>query len=189
MIVVDPAGELVAEDITAEQRANARKIMNEVLNEKIEAMAVELVPDRTITQDEMVEYGYEWGGMIPLREQAAEKLYDAGLEIFVLNQGNSEASIDSKDYLTDHAERGGIFGVEKVAWAKFIETNSLKKVEEMLEDDYGMIDGILNNGSKQEKEDKAHERKGSVMEKLSEGKEFVITFDFGQEAEHGKKRE
>lgn len=52
-----------------------------------------------------------------------------------------------------------------------------------------MIDGILNNGSKQEKEDKAHERKGSVMEKLSEGKEFVITFDFGQEAEHGKKRE
>lgn len=109
--------------------------MNEVLNEKIEAMAVELVPDRTITQDEMVEYGYEWGGMIPLREQAAEKLYDAGLEIFVLNQDNSEASIDSKDYLTDHAERGGIFGVEKVAWAKFIETNSLKKVEEMLEDD------------------------------------------------------
>lgn len=177
MIVVDHAGELVAEDITAEQRANVREIVNEVLNEKIEAMAVELVPDRTITPDEMVEYGYEWGGMIPLREQAAEKLYDAGLEIFVLNQDNSEASIDSKDYLTDHAERGGIFGVEKVAWAKFVETNSLKKVEELLEDDYGMIDGIINNGSKQEKEDKAHERKGSVIEKLSEGKEAVKKYD------------
>ena len=177
MIVVDHAGVLVAEDITVEQRANVREIVNEVLNEKIEAMAVELVPDRTITQDEMMEYGYEWGGMIPLREQTAEKLYDAGLEIFVLNQDNSEASIDSKDYLTDHAERGGIFGVEKVAWARFVETNSLKKVEELLEDDYGMIDGIINNGSKQEKEEKAHEKKGSVMEKLSEGKEAVKKYD------------
>lgn len=177
MIVVDHEGVLVAEDITVEQRANVREIVNEVLNEKIEAVAVELVPDRTITQDEMMEYGYDWGGMIPLREQTAEKLYDAGLEIFVLNQDNSEASIDSKDYLTDHAERGGIFGVEKVAWARFVETNSLKKVEELLEDDYGMIDGIINNGSKQEKEEKAHEKKGSVMEKLSEGREAVKKYD------------
>lgn len=177
MIVVDHAGNLIAEDIEAVQRANVREIVNEVLNEKIEAVAVELVPDSTITQDEMMEYGYEWGGMIPLREQTAEKLYDAGLEIFVLNQDNSEASINSKDYLTDHAERGGIFGVEKVAWARFVETNSLKKVEELLEDDYGMIDGIINNGSKQEKEEKAHEKKGSVIEKLSEGREAVKKYD------------
>ncbi len=177
MIVVDRAGALVAEDITAKQRANVREIVNEVVNEKIEAMAVEVVPDRTITPDEMVEYGYDWGGMIPLREQVAEKLYDAGVEVFVLNQDNSEASIDSKDYLTDHAERGGIFGVEKVAWARFVETNSLKKVEELLEDDYGMIDGVINNGSKQDKEEKAHDKKGSVMEKLSEGKEAVKRYD------------
>lgn len=177
MIVVDRAGELIAEDITVADRANVRKIVNEVLNEKIEAMAVEVVPDKTITQEDMVQYGYDWGGMIPLREQAAEKLYDAGVEVFVLNQNNSEAVVDSKDYFTDHAERGGIFGVEKVAWTKFVEANSLKKVEEMLEDDYGMIDGIINNGSKQEKEEKAHEKKGSVMEKLSEGKEAVKKYD------------
>lgn len=177
MIVVDRAGELIAEDITVADRANVRKIVNEVLNEKIEAMAVEVVPDKTITQEDMVQYGYDWGGMIPLREQTAEKLYDAGVEIFVLNQNNSEAVVDSKDYFTDHAERGGIFGVEKVAWTKFVEANSLKKVEEMLEDDYGMIDGIINNGSKQEKEEKAHEKKGSVMEKLSEGKEAVKKYD------------
>lgn len=177
MIVVDHAGVLVAEDITAVERDNVRGIVNEVLYEKVEAMALEIVPDKTITQEDMVQYGYDWVGMIPLREQAAEKLYDAGLEIFVLNQDGSEASIDSKDYLTDHAERGGIFGVEKVAWARFVETNSLKKVEEMLEDDYGMIDGVINNGSKQEKEEKAHEKKGSVMEKLSEGKEAVKKYD------------
>ncbi len=173
MIVVDRAGELIAEDITVADRASAREIVNEVLNEKIEAMAVEVVPDKTITQENMVQYGYDWGGMIPLREQAAEKLYDAGVEIFVLNQNNSEAVVDSKDYFTDHAERGGIFGVEKVAWAKFVEANSIAKVEEMLEDDYGMIDGIINNGSKKEKDDKEADRKSSVMEKLKE-KQAVV---------------
>ena len=173
MLVVDHAGVLIAEDITAVERDNVRGIINEVLYEKVEAMAVEVVPDKTITQENMVEYGYDWVGMIPLREQAAEKLYDAGVEIFELRQDNSEAAIDSKADITDHAEKGGIFGVEKVAWAKFIEANSIAKVEEMLEDDYGMIDGIINNGSKKEKDDKEADRKSSVMEKLKE-KQAVV---------------
>lgn len=173
MLVVDHAGVLIAEDITAVERDNVRGIINEVLYEKVEAMAVEVVPDKTITQENMVEYGYDWVGMIPLREQAAEKLYDAGVEIYVLRQDNSEAAIDSKADITDHAEKGGIFGVEKVAWAKFIEANSIAKVEEMLEDDYGMIDGIINNGSKKEKDDKEADRKSSVMEKLKE-KQAVV---------------
>lgn len=173
MLVVDHAGVLIAEDITAVERDNVRGIINEVLYEKVEDMAVEVVPDKTITQENMVEYGYDWVGMIPLREQAAEKLYDAGVEIFVLRQDNSEAAIDSKADITDHAEKGGIFGVEKVAWAKFIEANSIAKVEEMLEDDYGMIDGIINNGSKKDKDDKEADRKSSVMEKLKE-KQAVV---------------
>ena len=173
MLVVDHAGVLIAEDITAVERDNVRGIINEVLYEKVEDMAVEVVPDKTITQENMVEYGYDWVGMIPLREQAAEKLYDAGVEIFELRQDNSEAAIDSKADITDHAEKGGIFGVEKVAWAKFIEANSIAKVEEMLEDDYGMIDGIINNGSKKEKDDKEADRKSSVMEKLKE-KQAVV---------------
>lgn len=173
MLVVDHAGVLIAEDITAVERDNVRGIINEVLYEKVEAMAVEVVPDKTITQENMVEYGYDWVGMIPLREQAAEKLYDVGVEIFVLRQDNSEATIDSKADITDHAEKGGIFGVEKVAWAKFIEANSIAKVEEMLEDDYGMIDGIINNGSKKEKDVKEADRKSSVMEKLKE-KQAVV---------------
>ena len=173
MIIVDRAGELIAEDITAVERANAREIINAVLYEKVEAVALEVVPDKTITQEDMVQYGYDWVGMIPLREPAAEKIYDAGVEVFVLRQDNSEASIDSKADITDHAEKGGIFGVEKVAWAKFIEANSIAKVEEMLEDDYGMIDGIINNGSKKEKDDKEADRKSSVMEKLKE-KQAVV---------------
>ena len=173
MIIVDRAGELVAEDITAVERASAREIVNAVLYEKVEAVALEVVPDKTITQEDMVQYGYDWVGMIPLREQAAEKLYDAGVEVFVLRQDNSEASIDSKADIADHAQGGGIFGVEKVAWVKFVEANSIAKVEEILEDDYGMIDGIINNGSKKEKDDKEADRKSSVMEKLKE-KQAVV---------------
>lgn len=173
MLVVDHAGVLIAEDITAVERDNVRGIINEVLYEKVETMAVEVVPDKTITQENMVEYGYDWVGMIPLREQAAEKLYDAGVEIFVLRQDNSEAVIDSKADIADHAQGGGIFGVEKVSWAKYVEANSIAKVEEMLEDDYGMIDGIINNGSKKEKDDKEADRKSSVMEKLKE-KQAVV---------------
>ena len=173
MIIVDRAGELIAEDITAVERANAREIINAVLYEKVEAVALEVVPDKTITQEDMVQYGYDWVGMIPLREQAAEKIYDAGVEVFVLRQDNSEASIDSKTDIADHAQGGGIFGVEKVAWVKFVEANSIAKVEEMLEDDYGMIDGIINNGSKREKEDKEADRKSSVREKLKE-KQAVV---------------
>ena len=173
MIIVDRAGELIAEDITAVERVNAREIINAVLYEKVEAVALEVVPDKTITQEDMVQYGYDWVGMIPLREQAAEKIYDAGVEVFVLRQDNSEASIDSKADIANHAQGGGIFGVEKVAWVKFVEANSIAKVEEMLEDDYGMIDGIINNGSKREKEDKEADRKSSVREKLKE-KQAVV---------------
>ena len=65
--------------------------------------------------------------------------------------------------------------MEKVQWAKFIETNSLKTVEELLEDDYGMIDGIINNGVKEDKDAK----KESVIGKLSEHKEAVAKHEKG----------
>ena len=44
----------------------------------------------------------------------------------------------------------------------------LEKVEELMEDDYGMIDGIINNGSRK---DDDPSRKPSVLEKLEEKKQ------------------
>lgn len=55
--------------------------------------------------------------------------------------------------------------------------NHLAKVEEMVEDDYGMIDGIINNGSKATEEDRATDKKPSVMEKLQEKKAAVQEAD------------
>ncbi|MCD8151270.1 MAG: YodL domain-containing protein [Clostridiales bacterium] len=57
------------------------------------------------------------------------------------------------------------FGFKQVP--EFFADNPLKKVEELLEDDYGMIDGIINNGPRKEERS---EKKGSLLEKLQEKK-------------------
>ena len=67
-------------------------------------------------------------------------------------------------------QKGGIFGVEKADWVAELEKqNPLKAAEMSLEDDYGMIDGIINNGPK---EDKASEKgeKTSIMDRLKSAK-------------------
>lgn len=50
---------------------------------------------------------------------------------------------------------------------------------------------IMNPKLHPERIEKSDIKKGTLIDylKTMEGKEFVITFDFGQEAEHGEKRE
>ena len=51
---------------------------------------------------------------------------------------------------------------------EFFEHNPLAKVEELLEDDYGMIDGIINNGEKSKEQPPS---KASLLDKLHEKKQ------------------
>lgn len=79
--------------------------------------------------------------------------------------------MDASD-LKAHAAQGGIFGVEKVEWKAVLERqNPLKAAEMSTEDDYGMIDGIINNGPK-DKEDKSADKgsKSSIMDRLKASK-------------------
>lgn len=50
---------------------------------------------------------------------------------------------------------------------------------------------VMNPKHHPDRIEKSDAQKGTLIDylKTMEGKEFVITFDFGQEAEHGKKRE
>ena len=60
--------------------------------------------------------------------------------------------------------------MEKVEWKAVLEReNYLKAAEMSTEDDYGMIDGIINNGPK---EDKVSEKggKASIMDRLKSAK-------------------
>lgn len=66
---------------------------------------------------------------------------------------------------TDQAWYVDSFGFKQVP--EFFTDSPLKKVEELMEDDYGMIDGIINNGDRRKDQE---ERKASVMEVLQEKK-------------------
>ena len=59
------------------------------------------------------------------------------------------------------------FGFEQVP--EFFAHNPLEKIEELLEDDYGMIDGIINNGDRRKEQEQ--DKKPSILEKLQEKKE------------------
>ena len=77
--------------------------------------------------------------------------------------------MDAKE-IADHAAKGGMLGISKESWMAALEKeNYLKAAEMSMEDDYGMIDGIINNGPK---EDKVPERseKSSVMDRLKSAK-------------------
>lgn len=66
---------------------------------------------------------------------------------------------------TDQAWYVDSFGFKQVP--EFFSDSPLKKVEEMMEDDYGMIDGIINNGDRRKDQE---EKKVSVMDLLQEKK-------------------
>ena len=82
--------------------------------------------------------------------------------------------VDAKE-IADHAAKGGMLGISKESWMAALEKeNYLKAAEMSMEDDYGMIDGIINNGPKEDKtaEVKAPEtgEKSSIMDRLKSAK-------------------
>lgn len=135
-----------------------------------EVMTVDKVPDETISIDEMKDYGYVWGGMLPLRQEAASEVMKS-CDVFALYGDNTESKVIDADGLKTHAERGGIFGVTKLDWQKQLEReNPLKAAEMSLEDDYGMIDGIINNGPKEPEKSADRTGKVSIMDRLKSAK-------------------
>lgn len=136
-----------------------------------EVMPVDRMPDDSISVDEMKEYGYEWGGMLPMREEAAAEVMKS-CTVYRLYGDNTEGMVLDANELKAHAAKGGIFGVEKVEWAANLEReNPLKAAEMSMEDDYGMIDGIINNGPKESSERHSENGgKSSIMDRLKAAK-------------------
>lgn len=90
--------------------------------------------------------------------------------VYRLYGDNTEGMVMDTSELKAHAAQGGIFGVEKVEWVAALEReNPLKAAEMSMEDDYGMIDGIINNGPKEDKSAKKGE-KSSIMDRLKASK-------------------
>ena len=88
----------------------------------------ELSPDPTITVKEMQEYGYDWNGMLPLQEAAAVQLFEKDdMQIYRLYGDGSEGAVESIEELRNHAEQGGIFGIEKDTWNALTEYKAMQQ--------------------------------------------------------------
>ena len=86
------------------------------------------MPDPTISMEEMQEYGYSYTGMLPLREAAAWELFEKeDMQIYCLYEDGSEGAVDSAVELHSHAEKNGIFGVEKDDWNALSEYRAMRR--------------------------------------------------------------
>ena len=149
------------------------------------------MPDPTVDFAQMYQFGYTDGNtMLPLSKERARELFLQDVPIFVLNSDNTEYMVLDTSDLDAHS---GIFGVECTEWERVRDTlqprcdivapkqpdavsylhddtakaqpeNYLKNAEMALEDDYGMIDGIINNGPKQTVAEQ--EERSSILAKL-----------------------
>lgn len=115
-IVVDKQGEPVLSNLSL------RKTFDDHLRVLLEQelMPVEKMPDDSISVKEMKEYGYFWGGMLPMRKEAALRVFRSDCTIYRLYEDDTEAMIECEDDIEANASRGGIFGVEKVNWISFL---------------------------------------------------------------------
>lgn len=78
-----------------------------------EVMPVDQMPDDSISVDDMKNYGYYWGGMLPMREEAAAEVMKT-CTVYRLYEDDTEGMVMDVTELKEHAADGGIFGVEKV---------------------------------------------------------------------------
>ena len=81
-----------------------------------------VLPDYTVTQEQMHEYGYSWNGMLPVRIGMARVLSDAGVEIYRLGKNDTEGKVENGDF----EDTESLYGVEKPAWDAFVNSETGK---------------------------------------------------------------
>ena len=163
-----------------------------VLPDSPEQAMDEPMPDPTIQPGMMENYGYTDSDMLPLSKERAMELMERDITVYMLYQDNTEAmAFDTEDI----AQHDGIFGITREDWNAIkgdivapAQTdvvsyrqaestvpkelppfqrleNHLRAAEMSMEDDYGMIDGIINNGKAPATEEH-RDKKPSVLEQL-----------------------
>lgn len=85
-------------------------------SDRVAAMQVDILPDYTVSQEQMHEYGYTWDGMLPIRIRTARVLYGAGVELYRLGKNDTEGKVESGEF----EDTDSLYGVEKPAWQAFI---------------------------------------------------------------------
>ena len=61
----------------------------------------------------MVSYGYLWDGMHQVSKSNALKYHSQGIPVYLLYSDNTESAAQSIKNIISHAQKGGLFGIEK----------------------------------------------------------------------------
>ena len=65
--------------------------------------------------------------MLPLQQEAAQRLFTKDdVEIYRIYEDGTEGVVTSAMDLQEHAEKGGLFGIEKNTWEALYEYNAMK---------------------------------------------------------------
>ena len=91
-------------------------------SDKVAAMQVDILPDYTVSQEQMREYGYTWDGMLPVRIRTARVLYGTGIELYKLGSNDTESLVTDGKF----EDTESLYGVEKPAWEAFINSEKGK---------------------------------------------------------------
>ena len=118
-------------------------------SDRVAAMQVDILPDYTVSQEQMHEYGYTWDGMLPVRIRTARVLYGAGVELYRLGKNDTEGKVESGEF----EDTESLYGVEKPAWQAFISSergkayltawhNVVESASEVVREDMSYLDGM-----------------------------------------------
>lgn len=118
-------------------------------SDRVAAMQVDVLPDYTVSQEQMHEYGYTWDGMLPVRVRSARVLYGTGVELYRLGKNDTEGKVENGDF----EDTESLYGVEKPAWEAFISSekgkayltawhNVVESASEVVREDMSYLDGM-----------------------------------------------
>ena len=118
-------------------------------SDRVAAMQVDILPDYTVSQEQMHEYGYTWDGMLPVRIRTARVLYGTGVELYRLGKDDTEGKVESGEF----EDTESLYGVEKPAWQAFISSergkayltawhNVVESASEVVNEEMSYLDGM-----------------------------------------------
>jgi len=95
------------------------------VNLKATSLPKMLLPDSSLSYEDMKSYGYEWGGILPLSRERAEVLrYNCNLSIYLLHSDNTEVLLENDDEFDALKHQHAMYGVESSDWAAYLNKTS-----------------------------------------------------------------
>ena len=101
-VIVDEKGVLYAQEIFD---GFTPEVIEQI---QLAASPIEVMPDPSVSVDDMVEYGYSYMGMVPLKADAAEGLYKEGDMLLYASSDGTESVIGNEKQFGTQAERRSV---------------------------------------------------------------------------------